>query len=108
MVGDDGNNELYGDSGDDVLSRGAGGDTLLGGRGDDVVSGGAGNDTLQGSTLTGGAGADQFFGNWITDSSRSEGDKIDLSEVDSNFRWLRFIGQDEFSGRADNDYRGEV
>ncbi len=65
-------------------------DMLIGLAGDDVVTGGAGTDVM-----TGGAGADRFVFNAgdsgataatadrITDFSRAEGDKIDLSAVDA-------------------------
>lgn len=69
----------------DTLRGSAGNDTLRGLAGNDILDGGAGRDTL-----TGGTGADRFrfsagsgFGqaqaDHITDFSRSEGDRIELS-----------------------------
>ena len=81
---------IDGQGGDDVLIGGAGKDHLMGGAGNDTLIGGAGNDTLIGGagsdTLTGGTGADTFEylfmtdqGDTITDFSKSDGDKLDLS-----------------------------
>jgi Ca2+-binding RTX toxin-like protein len=94
-----GNDALTGTANKDKLLGLAGNDTLDGALGDDVLNGGAGNDLLIGSAgkdkLTGGAGADTFkFASanestfWsmdtITDFKKSQGDKIDLSAIDSN------------------------
>ena len=81
LDGEEGNDRLEGGGGSDTLHGEAGLDTLIGGNGDDnlydydipfnegalntsVMDGGAGNDTLQfddGSTVTGGLGADSLF-----------------------------------------------
>lgn len=81
LDGGEGNDRLEGGGGFDFLRGGAGLDTLIGGNGDDnlfdydipfnegaintsVMDGGAGNDTLQfddGSTVSGGLGADTLF-----------------------------------------------
>lgn len=87
LIGDRGDDKLFGLGGDDHLSGGPGADSLLGGDGDDVLTGGFGDDTLLGeagnNVLTGGPGADRFIASpgtqRITDFSRAEGDKIDLS-----------------------------
>ena len=94
-----GNDILTGTASNDRLSGLAGNDTLDGASGNDVLNGGVGNDLLIGSAgkdkLTGGAGADTFkfasanestFWNMdtITDFKRAQGDKIDLSAIDSN------------------------
>ncbi len=94
-----GNDALTGTENKDKLSGLAGNDTLDGASGDDVLDGGVGNDVLIGGAgkdkLTGGAGADTFkfasanestFWNMdtITDFKRAQGDKIDLSAIDSN------------------------
>ncbi|MCW3796586.1 hypothetical protein OMW55_02020 [Sphingomonas sp. BN140010] len=112
MDGGAGSDQLYGGAGDDtlfggdwltgesddtadLLDGGDGDDHLNGWYGDDILIGGAGNDVLHGSfgsdMLTGGLGADVFSytsaidGNdQITDFSRAEGDKIDISGSDSN------------------------
>lgn len=72
LTGDSYNNRLKGLDGSDTLSGNAGDDTLIGGPGDD--------------TSTGGSGADRFVydsdssgSDLITDFSRGDGDKINLS-----------------------------
>ena len=64
MLGDDGNDLLFGNQDNDTLLGGAGNDTLFGGAGDDSLFGGIGDDCLSGDqgrdTLTGGAGNDTF------------------------------------------------
>ena len=78
-------NLINGNEAANQLRGGAGADTLNGLAGNDILDGGAGRDTL-----TGGTGADRFrfsagsgFGqaqaDHITDFSRSEGDRIELS-----------------------------
>lgn len=75
-------------------------DTLVGGTGDDSLSGLGGADIL-----TGGAGADTFVfatapgthDDRITDFSRRQGDRIDLSAIDANSnqagnQTFRFVG----------------
>jgi hypothetical protein len=94
-----GNDALTGTANKDKLLGLAGNDTLDGASGDDVLNGDVGNDVLIGGAgkdkLTGGAGADTFkFASanestfWsmdtITDFKKSQGDKIDLSAIDSN------------------------
>ncbi len=84
-------NQLTGTSGANVLDGGAGNDSISGGDGADTLMGGLGADTL-----TGGTGADRFAlsftaesglvaGDWdvITDFNRSQGDRIDLSQIDA-------------------------
>lgn len=98
-----GDDRLTGGSGNDVLLGGAGRDTLVGGAGADVLDGGPGNDVLIGGlgrdVLTGGPGADVFRflstddlpaphgrvgPETITDFSRAQGDRIDLSAIDAD------------------------
>jgi Ca2+-binding RTX toxin-like protein len=78
-------NVIYGNSAANELRGEAGNDTLDGKVGNDLLDGGSGHDQL-----TGGSGADRFrfatagaFGSTqadrITDFSRSEGDRIELS-----------------------------
>ncbi|WCE31245.1 cadherin domain-containing protein [Vibrio sp. SCSIO 43137] len=89
-----GNDTVYGEEGTDIIFGGSGNDTLVGGSGNDGLHGGSGNDTLDGGLgndiLVGGSGADTFV--WtktsvengtdtITDFSKAEGDKIDLSDL---------------------------
>ena len=118
-------NELYGDSGKDNLYGYEGNDELRGGDGDDGLNGGANNDRLIGGRgkdmLTGGTGADTFVfhailasvdsaldtarSDVITDFSRVQGDKIDLSSMDANpdlagNQAFTFIGGSDYSGTA--------
>jgi Ca2+-binding RTX toxin-like protein len=90
LSGGDGNDQLNGVAGNDLISGGDGDDRLIGGQGNDQLNGGAGKDML-----TGGDGADTFLFTTISDStsvapdkitdfSWSEGDYIDLSQIDAN------------------------
>ena len=97
LFGGSGNDTLYGESGNDRLYGGSGNDTLYGGTGNDVLSGGLGNDILVGGLgndiLKGDAGSDTFTWlkgdteagkvakDYIVDFSKSEGDKLDLSDL---------------------------
>jgi Ca2+-binding RTX toxin-like protein len=58
--------DVYGDTGNDVLTGGTGPDRLFGGGGNDVLNGGVGNDILSGGTgndrLTGGTGTNVLIG----------------------------------------------
>ncbi|MBB3020628.1 Ca2+-binding RTX toxin-like protein [Microvirga lupini] len=96
----------------------SGRDQITGGRYDDSLSGFNGNDTIAGGGgadwLSGGKGADRFVfksvsesrgynNDYITDFSRSQGDKVDLSKIDaktgvSGNQAFIFIGTAEFSG----------
>ncbi len=88
-----------GSNGNDTISGSNSGNDLVGAGGDDVLKGGGGKDTLTGDLgadkLTGDAGADRFDFNLveestpgardtISDFTRAEGDKIDLSTIDAN------------------------
>lgn len=99
LLGDAGHDVLRGGSGDDNLFGGVGNDLLIGGTGSDLMVGGAGRDVINGGsgtdTMRGGASTDffkftalnDFIGDdidRITDFSRSQGDKIDLSQIDAN------------------------
>jgi Ca2+-binding RTX toxin-like protein len=97
----------------------SGRDEITGGRYDDHLSGFNGNDTLTGGGgadwLSGGKGADRFVfksvaesrgynNDYITDFSRSQGDRIDLSKIDARSgvagnQAFTFIGTAEFSGQ---------
>lgn len=99
MVGTDAADIIYGQLGDDDIDGGSGDDTIFGGAGKDNIVGGAGNDIINGGSdaddLTGGTGADIFryylasestvaAADKIKDFKASEGDKIDLSLIDSS------------------------
>jgi len=66
LIGEAGNDRLYGYSGDDILDGGDGADILYGGTGNDILLGGDGDDTLNGDDgndiLSGGAGSDTLNG----------------------------------------------
>jgi hypothetical protein len=90
---------ITGTSRSDVLRAADSGQTLIGVGGNDTLIGGKGNDTLisggGGDVLTGGLGADKFkyvaladspkssatATDTITDFSKSQGDKVDLSGI---------------------------
>jgi uncharacterized protein YegL len=81
---------IIGSAHDDHLTGDDHANFLVGGEGNDVLVGGAGNDNLVGgagnNTLTGGTGADTFMlsnggHDTITDYDKSQGDKVDISNV---------------------------
>jgi Ca2+-binding RTX toxin-like protein len=111
--------DMRGTTGNDNLSGGAGNDLLVARVGNDVLNGGSGHDRLIGSTgadtLTGGSGEDTFIFERVTDSTRTQTDRItdfnraydiiDLKAIDANtesggnqtFKW---IGTEKFHGKA--------
>lgn len=113
-------NTLNGGAADDSVYGLGGTDTLSGLGGADLLDGGAGNDTLVGGAgadqLLGGAGADKFrydsasestagSCDIIFDFSRSQGDRIQLTGIDSNTlvggdQNFAFIGTAAFAGVA--------
>lgn len=110
IAGGAGRDRLYGLGGDDRLDGGDGDDYLDGGAGRDVLLGGAGNDWIMGNAgadaMTGGAGADRFvftlaadLGNDVTDFSRAQGDRIDVSLL------LDRVGRGDAAGLADGAVR---
>jgi Ca2+-binding RTX toxin-like protein len=117
LFGATGDDRLEGGADKDRLDGGTDADILLGGPGDDSLFGRDGNDFVRGDLgrdfLAGGSGADAFFfgdvgfgpveyesgvgkGNRdrVTDFSRAEGDKIDVSEMDAD---LTVAGLQAFS-----------
>jgi len=103
LLGEDGNDTLYGGAGDDTLVGGAGNDALIGGAGADVLTGGTGTDRFV--FRVGELSADPAKTDRITDFSRDEGDKIDLSAFDADPSTAKrdaftFVGTAEFSKRA--------
>ncbi|MGK9167536.1 M10 family metallopeptidase C-terminal domain-containing protein [Inquilinus limosus] len=115
--------EAQGDTlaGIENLSGSQGNDSLVGSTGANVLQGWNGNDVLTGAggkdTLTGGAGADRFvYGSTaqspigsgadrITDFSRAQGDRIDLSGIDANAavagnQAFSFIGSGAYTRHA--------
>ena len=84
LVGDAGDDTLFGQGGADILSGGDGNDSLYGGTGNDSLSGDAGNDYLHGGlgtdTLDGGAGNDTLIGG-LGEDILTGGDDHDI------FKW---------------------
>lgn len=117
IFGGNGNDTIYGDCGPDE----PGWDNSANGS-SDVLSGQGGNDRLIGGgeaeLLYGGAGADRFIFTNLSDSHSggarrdmiedfrvTQGDRIDLHLIDANTRLsgnqaFRFLGTDDFTGRA--------
>lgn len=118
LNGTTGNDVIYGQGGDDEISGGSGADVIFGGAGTDSLVGDAGNDILSGGSdrddLEGGAGADTFRYYLVTESTladsdrirdfdSSEGDRIDLSQIDANYIVAgnsSFVFASAFSGVA--------
>ncbi|WP_213073887.1 Ig-like domain-containing protein [Acinetobacter sp. WCHAc060025] len=85
LNGDEGNDTIFGGDGNDTINGGAGNDIIHGGRGNDTITGGTGSDTvildlLSNTDATGGNGLDTW-----KDFSLSDGDKIDISSLLTNF-----------------------
>ena len=119
LTGNQANNTLYGYAGNDSLYGNAGNDTLRGLEGNDRLVGGIGNDFLYGGrgldTLFGNAGADRFQFAYLSDTTtasgssdiimdfnHANGDRIDLSAIDSNSasatnNMFTFIGTQSFT-----------
>jgi Ca2+-binding RTX toxin-like protein len=90
ITGTLGNNALKGNAGDDIIFGNDGNDKLYGGAGKDTLTGGAGKDSFVFDTAP--AGSDT-----ITDFSRAEGDKIQLSRaVFAGLTHLGALTADEF------------
>ena len=132
IIGGDGNDEIVDNYGNDRLVGGTGNDSLNGASHSDNLRGGDGDDTLVGGGgqdfVRGGAGADvfKFLSHWdfatkardnnadrIIDFSQSEGDRIDLSEINGDeegieFGSFVFRGTAGFSGRGITGTPGEI
>jgi serralysin len=123
VLGDNGNNSLWGMNGADIVDGRGGNDKLYGGNGNDDLYGGGSADKLIGGRgndfLWGGTGADHFIFESIQDSVvgskrdvikdfyRSENDKIDLSAIDA----VKGGGDDAFDfigTQAFHDVAGEL
>jgi Ca2+-binding RTX toxin-like protein len=85
LPGGAGTDLVFGQNGNDTLSGRGGNDLLCGGNGNDILSGGDGDDTLAGGAgddrLTGGPGVDRFSGgtgtDTATDFTATQGDTSD-------------------------------
>ncbi len=97
-----GNDTLRGLAAADVLNGGDGADRLIGGTGADTLTGGTKGDIFEFETLSDSAGG---ASDWIADFTRSQGDKIELTDIDANTlvggnQAFSFIGTAAFSNQA--------
>jgi Ca2+-binding RTX toxin-like protein len=80
--GGDGNDVLWGNSGDDTINGGAGNDQIDGGPGNDTINGGTGDDIIYGGdgndNLTGGTGSDILHGGAGDDTLNFNADGVYL------------------------------
>lgn len=83
VFGGGGQDNIYTRGGNDTLDGGAGRDFLTGGAGQDVLTGGADNDYFIFTALSD-TGTTKATADRITDFSRAQLDKIDLSQIDAN------------------------
>lgn len=113
LYGGTGNDTLHGEDGIDRLEGGAGNDSLYGGNGADRLIGGSGLDRLYG-----GLGADRFVFVEVADSTalpsardviydfnRAQGDKIDLTAIDTN---LALANDQQFFWRGSAGFDGTL
>ncbi|WP_449126298.1 calcium-binding protein, partial [Pseudomonas viridiflava] len=94
----DGNDQLWGDAGDNSINGGQGDDLLYGLTGDDILEGGAGNDIIYGAdgvdSVSGGDGQDNLYGGAGADL---------LAGVSGNDNLYGDAGDDVLDGGAGND-----
>ena len=107
IIGDAGNDTLYGGEDADWIEGGAGDDTILGGAESDLIYGGEGDDTLYGEEgaddLHGGEGADQIMGDEGDDTlSGGAGDDLLYGNADDDTIYGG-AGDDRISGGAGDD-----
>jgi len=104
LFGSSFNDQLSGDGSANALFGSSGNDRLIGGIGADQLTGGADADTFIFQSLAESTVADTGR-DFILDFSRTEGDKIDVSQIDANTgaagdQAFTFIGAASFSGVA--------
>jgi Ca2+-binding RTX toxin-like protein len=106
LWGNDDANVLDGRSGNDELKGAGGADTLVGGLGADNVTGGAGADVFVWTKIAE-TGLTTSTIDFVEDFDFSEGDKIDLSQIDAN---TTVSGDQEFTfvGAADFSAPGQI
>jgi len=116
--GNDGNDTIYGgsgdfadtvngDQGDDLVFSGAGNDIITGGLGGDVLFGGSNNDSIDGGDgadeIYGGSGTDTIVGGDGIDTLRGGNGQDDLSGDAGNDKLFGQGGNDDLDGGANND-----
>jgi Ca2+-binding RTX toxin-like protein len=103
----DGNDDVTGSSGNDVVNGNAGADTVLGEGGNDLLRGGTGNDQISGDQgndiLNGGRGNDSLYGNLGDDFLRGGRDNDLLIGGDGNDILVGDIGSDTLTGGSGAD-----
>jgi serralysin len=106
LWGNDDANVLDGRSGNDELKGAGGADTLVGGLGADNMTGGAGADVFVWTKIAE-TGLTTSTIDFVEDFDFSEGDKIDLSQIDAN---TTVSGDQEFTfvGAADFSAPGQI
>ncbi len=102
MIGDEGNDELYGGNGNDEVRGAEGNDRVEGGFGVDEMHGGPGADKFVFDDGHTGLGA---LADTIDGFSRSGGDKIDLDQIDARLNAsgdqdFTFVGEAASAGAA--------
>ncbi len=108
LTGTAGPDEIRGLAGKDTLSGQAGADVLIGGTGKDTLIGGTESDRFDfNSAAEVGLGTNRDL---ILDFSQAQGDKIDLSGIDSKVsvggnQAFAFLGTASFSGNASGQLR---
>jgi Ca2+-binding RTX toxin-like protein len=119
MFGGSGDDNMFGDDGNDRMFGDAGADRMTGGAGNDFITGGLGRDQM-----VGGTGADRFDFNALAESvrgtnrdvvffERTEGDKIDVTNIDANStvggnQAFTFIGGAGFSAAGQMRFSGGI
>jgi hypothetical protein len=102
LWGDNGDDQIFGRGGDDTLMGGGGHDLLVGGRGKDKTFGDLGGDTFLIASIKHST-AKAKGRDAIGDFDGSEGDAIDLSDIDAKKGGddddFKFIDADPFSGK---------
>ena len=107
ILGEAGNDIIYGGGGDDSLSGGAGRDSLFGHGGDDLLRGDTGNDNLSGhlgdDNLDGGSGNDRLVGHEGNDFLTGGDGKDSLRGISGDDDLDGGSGNDELTGDEGND-----
>lgn len=107
ITGDDGDNDLDGDTGNDKIFGLGGDDNVLGGKGNDKLDGGDGNDVVDGDDgndkLFGQAGDDDLVGGKGNDHLDGGAGNDFLDGGDGNDKLTGGDGDDEIHGGSGND-----